>query len=177
MALPVMPIAFYETETYNSAASIQDNVLLGRVSNTVAEGYERVTAAIRDLLDELELTDDVFRMGLTFNIGSGGKRLSETQRQKLHLARALIKCPDILVANQPLNSLGSREQEDMIKMVFERVKGSDASNKMGIIWAPMQTALAEMFDRILIFEDGELVEDGPADKIVSESPRYKELIG
>ncbi|MEM9277186.1 MAG: ABC transporter transmembrane domain-containing protein [Pseudomonadota bacterium] len=175
--LPVMPIAFYETDTYNSAASIQDNVLLGRVSNTVAEGYERVSAAIRDLLDELELTDDVFRMGLTFNIGSGGKRLSETQRQKLHLARALLKNPDVLVANQALNSLSVREQSDMIEMVFRRAESKPDGNKMGVIWAPMQPGFAEMFDRILIFEGGELVEDDTAERVVSESQRYKQLTG
>ena len=50
-------------------------MLLGRVSSSVAEGEERVSTAIRDLLEELELADDIFRIGLTYDIGSGGKRL------------------------------------------------------------------------------------------------------
>ena len=174
-ALPVMPVAFYETDTYNSAASIQDNVLLGRISNTVAEGYERVSAAIRELLDELQLTDDVFRMGLTFDIGSGGKRLSETQRQKLHLARALLKHPDMLIVNQALNSLGTREQGKMVRMVLDRTKSDGANAGMGVVWAPMQTPLAEMFDRILIFEEGVLIEDEKADRIAESSERYQKL--
>ena len=174
-ALPVMPVAFYETDTYNSAASIQDNVLLGRISNTVAEGYERVSAAIRELLDELQLTDDVFRMGLTFDIGSGGKRLSETQRQKLHLARALLKHPDMLIVNQALNSLGTREQGKMVRMVLDRTKTDGANAGMGVVWAPMQTPLAEMFDRILIFEEGVLIEDDKTDRIAENSDRYQKL--
>ncbi|MGI9350848.1 MAG: ABC transporter transmembrane domain-containing protein [Rhizobiaceae bacterium] len=173
--LPVMPIAFYETDTYNSAASIQDNVLLGRISNTVAEGYERVSAAIRELLDELELTDDVFRMGLTFDIGSGGKRLSETQRQKLHLARSLLKQPDMLIVNQALNSLGIREQSKMIKMVLGRTADDGANAGMGVIWTPMQASFAEMFDRILIFEEGVLVEDNKTKTIAESSERYQKL--
>ena len=173
--LPVMPIAFYETNTYNNAATIEDNVLLGRVSSTTAEGYERVSAAIRELLDELELTDDVFRMGLTYNIGSGGKRLSETQRQKLHLARALLKNPDILIVKQGLNSLGSREQEEMIKMVFRRADESSDS-KMGIIWAPMQADFANIFDRVLVFKDGELVEDGKPADVTNNSQHFKALV-
>ncbi|MEM7214206.1 MAG: ABC transporter transmembrane domain-containing protein [Pseudomonadota bacterium] len=175
-SLPVMPVAFYEPETYNSAASILENVLLGRVSSTTAEGYERVSGAIQNLLDELELTDDVFRMGLTFNIGSGGKQLSETQRQKLHLARALLKNPDILIANQALNSLSAREQREMMETVFRYADRRDEDNRMGVIWAPMQAGFANMFDRILIFEDGELVEDNPSEQIVSNSERYKELV-
>ncbi len=174
-SMPVMPIAFYETNTYNRAATIEDNVLLGRVSSTAAEGYERVSGAIRELLDELELTDDVFRMGLTYNIGSGGKRLSETQRQKLHLARALLKNPDILIVKQGLNSLSSREQGEMIEMVFRRSAG-DANNRMGVIWAPMQVDFAEMFDRTLVFKDGELIEDGSSAQISKESQHYKALV-
>ena len=99
-AMPESPVAFYEPDTFNYASSIQDNVLLGRISNSVAEGNERVTAAIGALLDEMGLTDDIFRMGLEFNIGSSGKRLSETQRQKLHLARVILKQPDFLIVNQ-----------------------------------------------------------------------------
>lgn len=176
-ALPILPVAFYETDTYNSAASIQDNVLLGRVSSTVAEGNERVSAAIRDLLDELNLTDDIFRMGLNFDIGSGGKRLSETQRQKLHLARALLKRPDILIVNQALNSLGSREQGEMIDMVLAQSDSAENGEKLGVIWSPMQTEFAEKFDRILVFEDGTLVEDDASERVTSDSNRYKELVG
>ncbi|MEM7067650.1 MAG: ABC transporter transmembrane domain-containing protein [Pseudomonadota bacterium] len=174
--LPVMPVAFYETDKYNEAATIEDNVLLGRVSSTVAEGYERVSGAIQDLLNELNLTDDVFRIGLTFNVGSGGKRLSETQRQKLHLARALLKNPDIIIVKQALNSLGSREQREMAEMVLRRSRDAETDRQMGVIWAPMQYDSVGLFDRVLIFENGELVEDDAADKVVGGSERYKKLL-
>ncbi|MEO0329051.1 MAG: ABC transporter transmembrane domain-containing protein [Pseudomonadota bacterium] len=174
--LPVNPVSFYEPDTYNPAASILDNVLLGRVSNSVAEGYERVSTAIQALLNELELTDDVFRIGLSYNIGSGGKKLSESQRQKLHLARALLKNPDILIVNQALNSLSTREQGEMIEMCLNRNSDGSETERMGIIWAPMNPAFAAKFDRILIFKDGELKEDGPAENISSQSPIYQELI-
>ena len=118
MELPTSPVSFYERDSYNSSASIQDNVLLGRVSSTVPEGLERVTIAIRDLLEEMHLTDDIFNIGLSFNIGSGGKRLSEVQRQKLHLARILLKKPDIVIINQGLNTLGTREQNEIINSLF-----------------------------------------------------------
>lgn len=175
-SLPVMPVSFYEPDTYNTAASLLDNVLLGRVSNSVAEGYERVSEAIQQLLHELGLTDDVFRIGLTYDIGSGGKRLTETQRQKLHLARALLKRPDILIVNQGLNSLSSKQHSDMIEMCLNRKVHDETDDKMGVIWALMNSGFAESFERILIFEDGELVEDGPASKITSESQRYTALL-
>lgn len=171
--LPDNPVTFYNPESYNATASIQDNVLLGRISGSVAEGYERVTEAVRDLLEEMELTDDIFRIGLEFNIGSGGKRLSEVQRQKLHLARALLKRPDVLIANQALNTLGGREQQKMIEMVLER---SRSENGFGVIWVPMNASLATEFDRIIIFKDGDLVSDGPAEDISEKDTIYAELV-
>ena len=169
--LSEMPIGFYETDTYNEAASIQDNVLLGRVSSTVPEGTERVTDAIRDLLEEMELTDDIFNIGLNFNIGSGGKRLTEIQRQKLHLARSLLKKPDILIANQGMNTLSMRQQEDIIHTV---IKWADEHNA-GIIWVPMNPSFAEHFERVIVFDSGNLVADGKPNDIKQTSDIYKML--
>ncbi len=171
-ALPEMPIGLYEPETYNSAASIQDNVLLGRISSTVPEGLERVTEAIRDLLEEMHLTDDIFNIGLDFNIGSGGKRLTEVQRQKLHLARTLLKKPDILIANQGMNTLGTRQQENIVQTVL---KWSD-KNGSGIIWVPMSPSFAKFFDRVLVFDSGVLIADGKPEELLETNETYKMLI-
>ena len=173
--LPEPAVGFYEPDTYNSAASIQDNVLLGRVSPTVAEGIERVSGAIRELLDEMELTDDVFRIGLTFNIGSGGKRLSEIQRQKLHLARILLKKPDILIVNQGMNTLGGREQGEIIDTVLQWAN-EDANSERGVIWVPVNLSFAERFDRVLVFENGELVGDGAPTELQKTNPTFQALV-
>lgn len=172
MELPTSPVSFYERDSYNSSATIQDNVLLGRVSSTVPEGLERVTSAIRDLLEEMHLTDDIFNIGLSFNIGSGGKRLSEVQRQKLHLARILLKKPDIVIINQGLNTLGTREQNEIISMVLDWADKNDS----GVIWMPMNPVFAEHFERTLLFQDGELVADGKTSDIQSSNETYKMLV-
>ena len=169
------PVAFYEPHVYNFNSSIQDNVLLGRVSASVAEGYERVSAAINDLLGEMDLIDDIFRIGLEFNIGSGGKRLSETQRQRLHLARALLKRPDILIANQALNSLSGNDQKHLMEVVLEYSK-SEENGTFGVIWAPMNATHAELFERVIIFKDGSLVTDDAYDAVANNNQHYAELI-
>ena len=144
-------------------------------AQTVAEGTERVTDAIRELLSEMGLTDDVFRIGLTFNVGSGGKRLNETQRQKLHLARALLKNPDMLIVNQAMNSLGTREQQEIIKTVIERSSNREGS-RTGIIWVPMNPSFSELFDRVLLFKDGELVADDTAENLMKSNESYQALV-
>ncbi|MFZ1816093.1 MAG: ABC transporter transmembrane domain-containing protein [Rhizobiaceae bacterium] len=171
-----VPVNFYDPDKYNPAASVIDNVLLGRVSATMAEGPEMVTSAIRVLLDEMGLTPDIFRIGLSFNMGSGGKRLSETQRQKLHLARALLKKPDFLIVNQALNTLDARNQRKIIQTVLARAAGRDGE-RFGVIWSPMNLSFAEMFDRVLMFDKGVLIDDGSPKKLQENSTTFRELIG
>jgi putative ABC transport system ATP-binding protein len=170
------PVNFYDPDEYNPAASVIDNVLLGRIASGVAEGTERVTNAIRQLLAELDLTDDIFKIGLEFNIGSGGKRLSENQRQKLHLARALLKKPDFLIVNQGLNTLDSRNQRAVLETVISKAKGRDGET-FGVIWAPMNPSFASSFDRVLVFKQGVLVDDGTPKDLEAESRDYGELVG
>lgn len=174
--LPQPPVSFFDPAKYNRAASVLDNVLLGRISSSVAEGPQRVTNAIRLLLEEMHLTDAIFRIGLEFNIGSGGKRLSEMQRQKLHMARCLLKKPDFLIVNQALNTLDGKAQKMILDTVLAKSRGRDG-NSFGVVWAPMNAAVAALFERVLVFKQGVLVEDGPPAKLQLESLAYREATG
>ncbi len=69
-------IEFYQTGVFNSAATVQDNVLFGRIVDTYAEAGDRVNALLRETMDALDLTGAVIELGLSFDIGSGAKRLS-----------------------------------------------------------------------------------------------------
>ncbi len=173
--LETAPVAFYDPEQYNRAASVLDNVLLGRVASNVAEGPERVFEAISNLLGEMGLTDEIFAIGLEFNVGTGGKRLSESQRQKLHLARALLKKPDILIVNQALNTLDARNQKSLLEAVLDRAK-ADEYGGFGVIWVPMNPALSQAFERVLLFKDGELVADDTPSNLSKDNETYRALL-
>ena len=70
-------IELYAPETYNKSASLLDNVLFGRIGHQHADGAEKVGVIVRRVLDELGLSDDVFKIGLDFNVGVGGRRLTD----------------------------------------------------------------------------------------------------
>ena len=63
------------------------------------------------MLDELGLRDSVIEVGLEYNVGVAGKRLAATQRQKLGIARALIKRPQFLVVNEAVAVFDGRTQD------------------------------------------------------------------
>ena len=166
-------IAFYDPAEYNPAASLQDNILLGRVAYGVAEGPERVREAVHEVLDDLSLRDEVFQVGLSFNVGIGGKRLNLSQRQKLGLARALIKRPDLLIVNRGLNGLDARSQKEIMTRIIERAKGEGGH---GVFWVLQTPKFAGGFDRVLVFDRGNLVEDGKPEELEKDKNHYSQLV-
>ena len=73
-------INVYDLGTYNPLNSVQDNILFGKIAYGLSNATEQVQTSIRELLLEKQLEDDIFNIGLQFDIGTGGKRLSENQR-------------------------------------------------------------------------------------------------
>ena len=167
-------IEFYDPDRYNRVSSIQDNLLLGRVTHGVAGGPERVIKVIRSLIDELDLSDAVLNVGLDFNVGSGGKRLTLVQRQKLGLARVLIKHPDYALLNKPLAALDQRQQEMIVDRVIADAK--EHNPPYGIVWVVGNNQLSRRFHRVLVFDHGNLVEDGEPEKLLEKNGAYAKLM-
>jgi putative ABC transport system ATP-binding protein len=158
-------IAFWDPGTYNPAASVKDNILMGRVAHGVAEADTRVNAIVQSIIDDLGLRPMVFEAGLAFNIGSGGKRLSAVQRQKLALARALLRRPDLLLAHRPLQQIDARGQHAILSRVMAMANGQDGPG-FGVLWALENPAFVELFPRTIRLEHGRVVDDriGAAEK-------------
>lgn len=170
-------IAFYDPEAYNRASSIEDNVIFGKVASGVAEAPERIRALVLEILTGLGLGDTIRRAGLYFDVGTGGKRLSQSQRQKISLARALIKRPDLLLVDRALNSLDPRTQKTLLARVLEDASGKDGNKPYGLIWVVGQPQLASSFDRVLVFKDGTLVEDGEPASLKETDGHFARLLG
>ena len=168
-------IEFYDPEAYNRNASIQDNILLGRICYGVAGGEEKVLRIIRSVLAELGLEDGVLRVGLDFNVGTGGKRLSQGQRQKVMFARALLRNPDILIVNRALTALDRPSQNAIMKRVLGALSG-DRGRKTGIIWTTPVPAMAMDFDRVIVMDSGRVVEDGPPHELLKTEGYFARLV-
>jgi putative ABC transport system ATP-binding protein len=146
-------IEFYEPDRYNAAASLQDNILLGRISYGMAEAANRVGVVMRQVLDQLDVRDVIIDAGLAYNAGAAGKRLTPAQRQKLGLARALIKNTEFLVLNSAVSTLDDQQKIEIVDRVLAYRRGK------GTVWVLTKDDLASRFDRVLSFDHGRLVGD------------------
>jgi putative ABC transport system ATP-binding protein len=164
----------YDPMRYTAAATVMDNVLFGRIGHNHPEGPERIRAIVNEILDELDLYDDVLDVGLGFNVGVGGRRLTGAQRQKLDVARALLKRADFLIFNRPLSALDQRLQDQILRNVLEEAKRGDRAP--AIIWVLTNPAMAKLFDRVVVFNSGELVEDGTHETLLARNGIFKGLL-
>ena len=147
-------VALYRPDAYNATASLQDNILFGRLAYGQARAEEIVGRAVTEVLDQLGLRATVIEVGLDYQVGIGGNRLSAAQRQKIGLGRALLKRPDILIVNDALAVLDAGSQARLLRRVLERRRGR------GVIWTLQRPESAENFDRVLVMDEGRLVEQG-----------------
>jgi len=164
----------YDAEKYMASASLLDNVLIGRISHKHADGAERVRAMVRNVVNKQGLYDDVLAVGLDFDVGAGGRRLAVTQRQKLGLARALIRRSDYYLFNRPLPGLDHRLQDDIVHRVLELV--DQASEKPALIWVLSNPSLSGQFDRVVVFDRGVLTADGPPETLAEKAQGRKERV-
>ncbi|MCO5072377.1 MAG: ABC transporter ATP-binding protein/permease [Rhizobiaceae bacterium] len=164
----------YNPEKYTAAASVMDNVLFGRISNVEADAPEKIRALVFSVLENLELYDEVLDVGLDYNVGVAGRRLSNVQRQKLDVARAFLKKADIIVLNRPLLALDQRQQEQIVRNIFDELTRQQRSPT--VIWVLPSAGMAPLFDRIFVFDAGSLVEEGSYETLRSENGIFRTLV-
>ena len=122
------------------------------------------------VIQELDLRATITEVGLSFEVGIGGARLSTAQRQKLAIARAALKQPDLLLLSEATSTLDAATQGHILDEVFETF------GKKGIIWSLHRAALAERFDRILVVQEGRIVEQGSYAELNREGTEFHRLL-
>ena len=95
-------------------------------------------------------------------IAEGGRSLSGGQKQAIGLARALIRRPKILFLDEPTAHFDVRSEAEFL----ERLKALGEEN-LTIMISSHRLSLLSFVDRILLFERGKLVADGPRDKVIA----------
>jgi putative ABC transport system ATP-binding protein len=152
-------IEFFDAGRYNAAASVQDNILFGKTAYGEADAPVRVPSVLAEVVDALSLRQTVIDVGLDYNVGTGGSRMSFAERQKAGIARAVLKRPDLLILNEATSALDGQAQSQVSMGLKEEFAGR------GIIWVLQRASLARNFDRVLVLSAGKLQEQGPPSEL------------
>lgn len=143
--------------------TIRENILFPRPDASESELLGAVKGAYVD-----EFTDR-FEKGLDTVIGERGVKLSGGQRQRISIARALLANPKVIILDEATSNLDT-ESESYIQKSLEVLMKDRTTFVIAHRLSTIQKA-----DRILVIEDGEIVEKGRHEELIEKKGRYHEL--
>jgi len=163
-------VAFFNADTYSAATNLQDNILFGKISYGYAQAAEKIGAILATVVEEMDLKRTISAVGLNFSVGTAGARLSAVQRQKLCLARAIIKHPDMLILNQATSSFDASTEERLMKNILQEFKGR------GLVWSLDHADKTKNFDLVLVLKSGKIQEMGSPEKLFPDGIGSDEML-
>jgi ABC-type multidrug transport system fused ATPase/permease subunit len=162
---------FYQASDYIHSQSILNNILFGKLKATNPIAQEKINQSIIQLLIEEDLLERITEIGMQFHVGSKGDRLSGGQRQKLAIARALIKSPKVLIMDEATSALDNRSQSRIQNLLETRWKG-----KSTVISVVHRLDIIKNFDKVAVMKAGKLTEIGSYDDLMEQKGMLYELV-
>ncbi len=154
-------VVFQEGLLFNR--SIAENLRIGKPDAT--EDALRDAAARAQALDFIERDT----AGLDARVGERGRLLSGGERQRLSIARALLKEPPILILDEATSALDAKTETKLLAALEEVMTGRTT------FVIAHRLATIRRADRILMFENGSVVESGSFDELMRQDGRFAEL--
>lgn len=153
--IPQEPILFHRT--------IFDNIRYGSQGKSDAEVIEAAKAA--------HIHDEIMKLpqGYSSECGERGNKLSIGQKQRIMIARAFLKNAPILILDEATSALDTHTESLIQKSLDHLMK-----DKTVLIIAHRLATLLHM-DRILVFDNGDIVEDGSHDALKNNGKMYQQL--
>jgi ABC-type multidrug transport system fused ATPase/permease subunit len=161
--IPFCPSEYMYTRT------LLDNVLFGAVKSEQILDESLRKLAAQAFHDE-KLLDEVMEIGLEFEVGSKGDRLSGGQKQKLAIARAFLKDAPILIMDEATASLDNASQA-RIQALLE----TDFRDRKTVIAVIHRLDLTPAYDRIIVLKAGRIIEQGTYDELMEQKGDFYAL--
>lgn len=165
-------ITFHSLRQAVSVVLQEPCLFRGTIAENIAYGQNQADPA--ELIAAAQATQvsgfaGAMRGGYDSPVGPGGNWLSGGQRQRIALARALLRDAPILLLDEATGAIDG-ETEEMIQHALQQLAGSRTMLIVGHRLSSIRRA-----DRILVMEDGRIVESGKPDVLLQTSSRCREL--
>jgi ATP-binding cassette subfamily B protein len=145
--------------------SIFENIKYGNENAT----YDQVVAAAR----MANIHDVILNLADGYNamVGERGVKLSGGQRQRIAIARAILKNAPILILDEATSSLDTKTEKLIQKSLNNFLENSNTT----VIAIAHRLSTLQHMDRIIVLEQGKIIEEGTHEQLISRANLYKKL--
>jgi putative ABC transport system ATP-binding protein len=162
---------YYSENEYLYSRTLLENLLFGRLKEEASWVWDKVMEAVLEILRKENLYDHVLHLGLEFQVGSKGDRLSGGQKQKVGIARALLKKPRVLILDEATASLDMASQHRIQHYLDVELRG-----KTTIISVAHRLETIRDYDLIAVMKSGQIVEIGGYEELLERKGLFYELV-
>ncbi|MEM6515932.1 MAG: ABC transporter ATP-binding protein [Bacteroidota bacterium] len=162
------------TSLRNSIGYVPQDAFLfsDTIANNIKFGKEDATD--EEVIDVAKLADvhkniQGFSKGYQTKLGERGITLSGGQKQRISIARAIIKSPEIMLFDDCLSAVDTETEEKILKNLQKVSKGKTT------IIVSHRVSSAKNADKIIVLEDGKIIQRGKHETLVNIDGYYKEL--
>lgn len=156
-------IGYVPQDAFLFSDSIKNNIKFGKEDATDDE----VIAAAKNAQVHKNIVG--FNKGYDTVLGERGITLSGGQKQRVSIARAIIKSPKILLFDDCLSAVDTETEEKILKSLFKISKGKTT------IIVSHRVSSAKNADKIIVLEDGKIVQKGTHNVLIDTEGYYKDL--
>lgn len=153
-------IGYVAQETYLFSDTVRENIRFARPNATQAEVEE--AAYKSDLAEQVDNMPE----GYDTPVGEEGISLSGGQRQRLAIARALLIDPELLILDDALSAVDAETETAILQTLRQ-----ERQNKTTIIASHRLSSVMDA-DEILVMQDGQIIERGTHDSLISQNGWY-----
>lgn len=170
-SITAAPFSPYQESSYIHGQSILNNIFFGKIKPGLPQAQEIINQSIMHLLIEEDYLEKIAAFGMHFQVGTMGDRLSGGQRQKLAIARVLLKQPKIILMDEATSALDNKSQARIQRLMTSRWKGTRT-----VIAAVHRLDIIQSFDKVAVMKAGKLVEFGTYQDLIEQKGILHELI-
>jgi len=157
-------MAYVPQEPFIFSDSVAGNIALGGDPPYEMERVERAAAAAGIDRDIAAMPD-----GYNQIIGERGVTISGGQKQRLTLARALYHGGDLLIIDDALSGVDAKTEQRILENLHQRL------GRQTLVMVSHRISALKMMDRVLVFDQGRLVEEGPHSELMRAAGVYAKL--
>jgi ABC-type multidrug transport system fused ATPase/permease subunit len=163
---------FIQMSQYIYSQTILNNIFFGKIKTGNPSAQERIDQSIIQLLIEEDLLETIIEIGMHYQVGTKGDKLSGGQQQKLAIARVFLKAPKILIMDEATSALDNKSQARIQNLLETRWK-----KKSTVVSVVHRLDTIKNFDKVAVMKAGKILEMGTYDELMARKGMLYELVG